>query len=155
MGAERPVGRGRAKLIERLRDKDASVDPGRKSGGEKPGVSALISSAIVLKYPKSLMGKLIGKGGSKIKELREASGAGIDLSEEGEEVVVKIRGKSSQKDKAKELVESVTCAEEESNNGFGVPAWGSVTYGVQVTEESQKSEPGNVKYFVLFCFENF
>ena len=145
MGAERPVGRGRAKLIERLRDKDASVDPGRKSGGEKPGVSALISSAIVLKYPKSLMGKLIGKGGSKIKELREASGAGIDLSEEGEEVVVKIRGKSSQKDKAKELVESVTCAEEESNNGFGVPAWGSVTYGVQVTEESQKSEPGNVK----------
>ena len=155
MGAERPVGRGRAKLIERLRDKDASVDPGRKSGGEKPGVSALVSSAIVLKYPKSLMGKLIGKGGSKIKELREASGAGIDLSEEGEEVVVKIRGKSSQKDKAKELVESVTCAEEESNNGFGVPAWGSVTYGVQVTEESQKSEPGNVKYFVLFCFENF
>ena len=152
MGAERPVGRGRAKLIERLRDKDASVAPGRKSGGEKPGVSALASSALVLilKYPKSLMGKLVGTGGSKIKELREASGAGIDLSEEGGEVVVKIRGTSSQKDKAKELVESVTSAEEESTIGFGVPAWGSLTYGVQVKEESTNSEPGNLKsYFVL------
>ena len=150
MGAERPVGRGRAKLIERLRDKDASVAPGRKSGGEKPGVSSLASSALVLKYPKSLMGKLVGTGGSKIKELREASGAGIDLSEEGDEVVVKIRGTSSQKDKAKELVESVTSAEEESTIGFGVPAWGSLTYGVQVKEESTNSEPGIVKsYFVL------
>ena len=149
MGAERPVGRGRAKLIERLRDKDASVAPGRKSGGEKPGVSALASSALVLKYPKSLMGKLVGKGGSKIKELREASGAGIDLSEEGGEVVVKIRGTSSQKDKAKELVESVTSAEEESTIGFGVPAWGSLTYGVQVKEESTNSEPGIVKSYVV------
>ena len=150
MGAERPVGRGRAKLIERLRDKDASVAPGRKSGGEKPGVSALASSALVLKYPKSLMGKLVGTGGSKIKELREASGAGIDLSEEGDDVVVKIRGTSSQKDKAKELVDSVTSAEEESTIGFGVPAWGSLTYGVQVKEESTNSEPGIVKsYFVL------
>ena len=53
MGAERPVGRGRARLIERLRDQDA--------------------------------------------------------------------------------------------NSIGVPAWGSVTYGIQVREESTNPEPGNVK----------
>ena len=92
------------------------------------------------------MGKLVGKGGSKIKELREASGAGIDLSEEGEEVVVKIRGTSSQRDKAKELVEALTSASEESKGTFpGVPAWGSIAYGVRVEDEIPKSEPGNVK----------
>ena len=144
MGAERPIGRGRAKLIERLRDTtEAGIAPGRKPGDDKIGVSAVASSVLVLKFPKSLMGKLVGKAGAKIKELREASGAGIDLSEEGEEVVVKIRGTSSQRDKAKELVESVTCVKEEPINFIpGVPAWGSVTYGVQVEEKPRNSEPG-------------
>ena len=148
MGAVRPTGRGRAKLIERLRDTEASTAPGpvRKSAVEKGvSVSAVSSSALVLKFPKSLMGKLVGKGGSRIKELREASGAGIDLSEEGEEVIVKIRGTSSQRDKAKELVEAVTSASEESKDTFpGVPAWGSVAYGDRVEEESPKSETGNI-----------
>ena len=145
MGAERPTGRGRAKLIERLRDTEASIAPGlvKKPAVEKLGVSAVTSSTLVLKFPKSLMGKLVGKGGSKIKELREASGAGIDLSEEGQEVVVKIRGTSSQRDKAKELMEAVTS--EESKDTFpGVPAWGSVAYGVRVEEEIPKSEPGSI-----------
>ena len=147
MGAERPTGRGRAKLIERLRDTQASLAPGpvKKPAVEKLGVSAVTSSTLVLKFPKSLMGKLVGKGGSRIKELREASGAGIDLSEEGEEVVVKIRGTSSQRDKAKELVEAVTSASEESKDTFpGVPAWGSVAYGDRVEEEIPKSETGNI-----------
>ena len=143
MGAERPTGRGRAKLIERLRDTEASHAPGPRPV-MKPavGVLAVTSSTLVLKFPKSLMGKLVGKGGSKIKELREASGAGIDLSEEGEEVVVKIRGTSSQRDKAKELVEALTSASEESKDA--VPAWGSVAYGDRVEEESPKSETGNI-----------
>ena len=144
MGAERPIGRGRAKLIERLRDTtEAGIAPGRKSGDDKVGVSALASSTSVMKFPKSLMGKLVGKAGAKIKEMRECSGAGIDLSEEGEEVVVKIRGTSSQRDKAKELVEALTCVKEEPASVIpGVPAWGSVTYGVQVEEKHRNSEPG-------------
>ena len=144
MGAERPTGRGRAKLIERLRDTEASHAPGPVKS-PAVGVMAVTSSTLVLKFPKSLMGKLVGKGGSRIKELREASGAGIDLSEEGEEVIVKIRGTSSQRDKAKELVEAVTSASEESKDTFpGVPAWGSVAYGDRVEEESPKSETGNI-----------
>ena len=138
MGAVRPIGRGRAKLIDNLRDKDASVAPGRKT--------------VVLKFSKSLKGKLVGKGGSKIKELREVSGAGIDLSEEGEEVVVTIRGTGSQVEKAKELVESLTSIKEEAINGCpGIPVWGSVKYGGPVEEEMRPSELGNSRsQFTLF-----
>jgi len=33
-----------------------------------------------LRVPKGLVGRIIGKGGCKIKEIREASGARIDVS---------------------------------------------------------------------------
>ena len=141
MGAERPVGRGRAKLMERLRGPPTNGAPGRKPGEAVSSVSA------VLKYPTSMMGRLVGKGGSKIRELREASGAGIDVSEEGEECVVKIRGNQVQTDQARKLVDAVTGGQERTATDLpGVPVWGSVTFGAPVEEKLQHSEPGELNF---------
>ena len=39
--------------------------------------------------------------------------------------------------------------DQDSNIAPGVPAWGSVTYGIQVREESTNPEPGNVKSYLV------
>ncbi|XP_013418694.1 probable ATP-dependent RNA helicase DDX43 [Lingula anatina] len=65
--------------------------------------------------PSSKVGKIIGKGGSKIKELQSSSGARIKIGEAGAlETDVQIHGSKEARDKAKELIEDLLYGEKPS-----------------------------------------
>ena len=97
MNSTRPIGRGRAKLISAVKNvsiTDADTTP--------PQVTTL-------KFPKSLMGLFIGRGGTKVKEMRGESGASIEVTADDVkgECIVKISGNRAQTDKAKKSVEDL------------------------------------------------
>ena len=136
MNSTRPVGRGRAKLINAV----------------KNGSNIEASLVTTLKFPKSVMGMLIGKGGSKVKEMREDSGASIEVTAEDAkgECIVKISGNRAQTDKAKKIVEDINNNVTSSSNGLcssssssaipGIPAWGSSNYGALVEDDKEKEK---------------
>ena len=134
MNNSRPIGRGRAKLISAV--KNVSI------------TETSPSQVITLTFPKSLMGSLIGKGGTKVKEMREESGASIEVTADDVkgECIVKISGDRVQTDKAKKIVEDIN---NNNNNKVtsplnsaipGIPAWGSSKYGSVVEEEKEKEK---------------
>ena len=59
---------------------------------------------IVLSVPQSMMGKIIGKAGFVIREMRENSGASIEVKETDTSCSVIIRGGKEQRDKAVKMV---------------------------------------------------
>lgn len=68
------------------------------------------SSSLTLTVQKRDVGKIIGKGGAKIRELQELSGARINVNREGSsnyEADVNIYGEHSAREKAKELILSL------------------------------------------------
>ncbi|XP_073482899.1 probable ATP-dependent RNA helicase DDX43 [Aquarana catesbeiana] len=67
----------------------------------------------------SVIGQVIGRGGSKIKELEEASGSRIKIIKEDYDTEVKIFGSGEQQDKAKELINMIVEKCERGEKGFG------------------------------------
>ena len=118
----------------------------------------------ILGMPQGMMGKIIGKAGSMIREMRETSGASIEVTEADFKCTVTIRGGKDQRDKAVKMIGDLN---NNNQNGFRSkdvrsardrsvspevavmtyktdppPAWGSVQYGSAVevveTEEEKK-----------------
>ncbi|XP_018422857.1 PREDICTED: probable ATP-dependent RNA helicase DDX43 [Nanorana parkeri] len=81
-------------------------DPESGSGGEP----------MCFRLDSSVIGQVIGRGGSKIKELEEASGSRIKIIKEDCDTEVKIFGSSEQQEKAKALIDMIV---EKSERGFG------------------------------------
>ena len=65
---------------------------------------------VEMEVPSSSVGKIIGKGGSKIRDLQETSGARIKIDKERDNrvnAVVEIRGDSSSQAQAKRMIEEL------------------------------------------------
>ena len=121
---------------------------------------------IVLSVPQSMKGKIIGKAGSVIREMRETSGASIEVKETETNCSVIIRGGKEQRDKAVKMVGDLN-----NNNQAGLflskdmreagtggerssppqvtpitykteapPAWGSIQYGSAVEAAETETE---------------
>ncbi|KAL3288434.1 hypothetical protein HHI36_002880 [Cryptolaemus montrouzieri] len=62
--------------------------------------------ATVIKIPTRFVGKVIGRGGSKISELQLESGARINVTRdtEGDDTIVKLSGKENEINKARDLI---------------------------------------------------
>lgn len=65
---------------------------------------------IKMNIPTQLVGKVIGRGGSKIKEIQTESGARVNVTKDtdGDQTIVKISGKKEDIKKAKDLIELIT-----------------------------------------------
>ncbi|KAM9726763.1 putative ATP-dependent RNA helicase DDX43 isoform 1-T2 [Menidia menidia] len=66
-----------------------------------------ISSAVTIAVENSSVGKIIGRGGAKIRELEESSGARIKINNGDYEGEVLIFGSSAAQQKAKEMIEDL------------------------------------------------
>ncbi|XP_040205883.1 probable ATP-dependent RNA helicase DDX43 isoform X2 [Rana temporaria] len=84
-------------------------DPGAGPRGEP----------LCFRLDSSVIGQVIGRGGSKIKELEEASGSRIKIIKEDYDTEVKIFGSSEQQDKAKELINVIVEKCDRGEKGFG------------------------------------
>ena len=137
MNSTRPIGRGRAKLISAV--KNVSITDA--------DTTATAPQVTTLKFPKSLMGLFIGGGGTKVKEMREESGASIEVTADDVkgECIVKISGNRAQTDKAKKIVEDINNNVTSTSNGAmpSIPAWGSSSFGSVVEEEKEEKPSGN------------
>lgn len=102
-----------------------------------------------LKVPSRCVGRIIGRGGSKINDLQYESGAKITVTKEteGDETIVKISGSSSEIKRAVDLIKDLTVdrpQREESNFTYSAP------------EPSASTEPPkeiNWKEFLAKCDE--
>ncbi|XP_077146010.1 putative ATP-dependent RNA helicase DDX43 isoform X2 [Ranitomeya variabilis] len=74
----------------------------RRETSDDPGAKPLC-----FPVDASMVGKVIGRGGAKIKELEQTSSARIKIVNEGYQSVVKIFGNCEQQSKAKELIENI------------------------------------------------
>ncbi|KAM5164804.1 putative ATP-dependent RNA helicase DDX43 [Mantella aurantiaca] len=90
----------------------------------------------------ALIGKVIGRGGSKIKELEVASGARIKIIKEGYNSEVKIFGSSEQQNKAKSLIDKIVEESEREDRGSGYRDNHSSSSSASALEETpSSSEP--------------
>ncbi|XP_069582780.1 probable ATP-dependent RNA helicase DDX43 [Ranitomeya imitator] len=92
-GYSHQPNRQTAKGAMEFRRREASDDP-----GDKP---------LCFPVDASMVGKVIGRGGAKIKELEQTSSARIKIVNEGYQSIVKIFGNCEQQSKAKELIENI------------------------------------------------
>lgn len=114
-GESRPRGRGV------LRDRDvprrgrrggfsqARQNPNWRETDPQDGCSS-VKQSVVIKIDSNLVGKVIGRGGSKIRELQDNSGANIKVLKDGDsygETDIEIFGSTEAQDKAKELIEEL------------------------------------------------
>ncbi|XP_063772881.1 probable ATP-dependent RNA helicase DDX43 isoform X2 [Pseudophryne corroboree] len=67
----------------------------------------------------SVIGRVIGRGGAKIKELEEASGSRIKIVKEDVDSQITIFGSSEQQSKAKELIDGIVESCERPERDFG------------------------------------
>ncbi|CAH2272454.1 probable ATP-dependent RNA helicase DDX43 [Pelobates cultripes] len=89
---------GRAEVAEEGSWKNGDQPRNRESwkqGGSTP---------LCFRLDSSLVGMVIGRGGAKIKELEELSGARIKIVNDSYDSEVKLFGTRDQQDKAKELI---------------------------------------------------
>ena len=147
-GFSRPVarGRGRGTRSTNMSDLKIITQEHRTINNNEVGRS----ETTTLTFPKSMKGALIGKQGAKIKEMRDSSGATIDIEDgtEAGQCMVKIRGLQSERDKAKKLVEEVVSMSDAASKGqfddvdedLKIPRWGNVDYGKPVVEEEPTTE---------------
>lgn len=86
-----------------------SFVPGRNCGPplRRPFGDRADTSSITITVENALVGRIIGRGGTKIRELEESSGARIKINKGDYEGEVVIFGSSSAQQKAKELIELV------------------------------------------------
>ena len=88
-----------------------------KEGGVVASIDAKVDDEIILNIPKRMVGKIIGKGGSMIREIRDTSGAKVDIKEENQDdqCNVIICGTKEQRDKAIKMVGDLN---NNQQNGF-------------------------------------
>nr|AAI54807.1 Zgc:174910 protein [Danio rerio] len=65
------------------------------------------SSSVTLNVENSLVGRIIGRGGAKIRELQESSGASIKITRGAHEAEVLICGSCDAQHKAKDMIEDL------------------------------------------------
>ncbi|XP_077346432.1 putative ATP-dependent RNA helicase DDX43 [Lithobates pipiens] len=90
---------------------------------------------LCFRLDSSVIGQVIGRGGSKIKELEEASGSRIKIIKEDYDTEVKIFGSSEQQDKAKALIKMIVEKCERGEKGFGYRDGGSSSSSGPALEE--------------------
>ncbi|XP_058507898.1 probable ATP-dependent RNA helicase DDX43 [Solea solea] len=78
--------------------------PGQRSHGNE---NSDFSPSVTLSVETTLIGRIIGRGGSKIRELQETSGARIKVNKGDYEGEVVIFGSPAAQQKAKELIEDL------------------------------------------------
>ncbi|XP_073425435.1 probable ATP-dependent RNA helicase DDX43 [Dendrobates tinctorius] len=86
----------------------------RRETDDDPGAKPLC-----FPVDSSMVGKVIGRGGAKIKELEQTSSARIKIVNEGYESIVKIFGNCEQQSKAKELIEDIVGIYDTPEFGWG------------------------------------
>lgn len=74
-----------------------------------------------IKVPSRFVGRIIGKGGSKISDLQYESGCKINVTKEqdGDETVVILMGDEQSRQKAKELINDLT-VDRQPRSGFTI-----------------------------------
>ncbi|XP_075718146.1 putative ATP-dependent RNA helicase DDX43 [Rhinoderma darwinii] len=85
----------------------------KESGDDDP------SNALCFRLDSSVIGQVIGRGGSKIKELEEASSSRIKIVKEEYDSLVKIFGNCDQQSKAKALIDEIVGRSERPESGWG------------------------------------
>jgi len=151
-------GRGRGRMI--LDKMQSAVSRGCEVKDHN-----LDQGETVLNMPRSMMGKIIGKGGSEIKRLKEVSEAHITVTEEDSSCKVTIKGSKGQREKAVKLIGELNKDTSDAFNSNDMrypqskqsnsmpapvisfktetpPAWGTVQYGSAVDNAiEEKSGP--------------
>lgn len=95
--------------------------------GDRKSVNDLQNDFATLTIRSSDVGKIIGKGGSKIRELQDESGARINVqhNDNQPETTVELRGSEDDKKKAKELIEEFLANFTDKSRSNGSRNWGS------------------------------
>ncbi|XP_072266515.1 probable ATP-dependent RNA helicase DDX43 [Pyxicephalus adspersus] len=86
----------------------------------------------------AMVGLVIGRAGSKIKELEEKSGSRIKITKENYDSEVKIFGSSEQQGKAKALIDMIVEKYERGERGFGHRESHSSSFLESAEEETPK-----------------
>ncbi|KAL3050694.1 hypothetical protein OYC64_012671 [Pagothenia borchgrevinki] len=126
-------------LVSDSNSQNASGGPGRGTFGDEKSDS---SQPVTFTVENGLVGRIIGKGGAKIRELEESTGARIKVNKGDYQGEVVLMGSSEAQQKAKEMIEELV-SDSNSQNASGGPGRG--TYG---DEKSDSSQP------VTFTVEN-
>uniref|UniRef100_A0A673J4Y7 RNA helicase n=1 Tax=Sinocyclocheilus rhinocerous TaxID=307959 RepID=A0A673J4Y7_9TELE len=84
------------------RDRDSESNVWCRGGGDRSG-----SSPTTLNVENSLVGRIIGRGGAKIRELEESSGASIKINRGAHEAEVLVFGSRDAQLKAKDMIEDL------------------------------------------------
>lgn len=131
---------------ERGRDQGFSGQGGYGGGGFSGGQSWGYGGAqsLEISVPSSTVGKIIGKGGSKIRELQDQSGARIKIHkdrDDGQNTIVELQGDRNAQMYAKQLVEQVV-ADDSSRGGFGNQGYGGQREGGFGGVRGGYDEPG-------------
>ncbi|XP_034008414.1 LOW QUALITY PROTEIN: probable ATP-dependent RNA helicase DDX43 [Trematomus bernacchii] len=126
-------------LVSDSNSQNASGGPGRGTFGDEKSDS---SQPVTFTVENGLVGRIIGKGGAKIRELEESTGARIKVNKGDYQGEVVLLGSSEAQQKAKEMIEELV-SDSNSQNASGGPGRG--TFG---DEKSDSSQP------VTFTVEN-
>uniref|UniRef100_A0A8C6LAK9 RNA helicase n=1 Tax=Nothobranchius furzeri TaxID=105023 RepID=A0A8C6LAK9_NOTFU len=97
---------------------------GRVHGGLQADKSE--SSAVTITVESSSIGRVIGRGGAKIRELEENSGAKIKINKGDYDGEVVIFGSSAAQQKAKEMIEDLVASGDSRFSSHGGPSNDSV-----------------------------
>ncbi|XP_053291829.1 probable ATP-dependent RNA helicase DDX43 [Pleuronectes platessa] len=110
--------------------------PGTDFGGTRDrrgGVRSDFNPPVTLTVENASIGRIIGRGGAKIRELEESSGASIKINRGDYDGEVLIFGSSAAQEKAKEMIEHLLaegnsrfCNEADKSGGHGGVSNGSV-----------------------------
>ncbi|XP_039202517.1 probable ATP-dependent RNA helicase DDX43 [Crotalus tigris] len=90
---------------------------GRGGGGGGGGKQRLGSLPLCFPLDNALVGTLIGRGGTKIKELEESSGCKIQVIKGNYEAEIKIFGGKEKQTKAKMLIDNLIERRNQNNSG--------------------------------------
>lgn len=96
----------------RDRDGDRGQGWGRDRGGDQGG-----DDSTTITVDSQYLGRIIGKGGSKIRELESESGARIKVNRD--EATVVLSGSSDSQQRAKEMIEELTTDNRRGGGGGG------------------------------------
>ncbi|XP_075222224.1 putative ATP-dependent RNA helicase DDX43 [Lycorma delicatula] len=113
-------GRGRGGRNDNARRNESGGRSWRRSDAGNPKQYDN-SDSITMDINSSDVGRVIGKGGAKIRELEEESGASIKISRNsyGSTTTVSIRGSSDSQSKAKQLIEdTISSGTSRYQNGY-------------------------------------
>lgn len=111
--------------------------------GDRKSVNDLQGSFSTLTIRSSDVGKIIGKGGTKIRELQDESGARINVQQNDDnqpETTVELRGSEEVQKKAKELIEEFLANFTDKSRSNGPRNWvsNSDSTGMSGSKENSK-----------------